>query len=164
MTLIENRDSISASFEPLQAGVPEALCVGRELAAKPSLVRGQRILLVDDEESVRAAMRMLLEIDGHQVAEASNGAEALNLFTHAEFDLVITDFQMPEMRGNELAVSIKLLAPSLPVLMITASDMARDTENPADAFLNKPFMLPELRCALGKLLRPGPARLSAVPV
>jgi two-component system capsular synthesis sensor histidine kinase RcsC len=109
---------------------------------------------------------MMLELEGHQVTEASNGAEALNLFAMGEFDLVITDFQMPVMEGNKLALGIKLLAPSLPILMITASERARsDTSNPVDALLNKPFTATELHCALGRLLsaRPEPVQPSVVP-
>lgn len=163
--MIANRHPVSARFEPLQASGAEAPWVGRELSAKQAVVRGKRILLVEDQEPIRAALRMMLELDGHRVIEASNGAEALNLFTIGEFDLVITDFEMPMMEGNELAASLKLLAPSLPILMITASDRARgDVENPVDALLNKPLTVSDLRCALGKLLsaRPDPAQPSAV--
>jgi two-component system, cell cycle response regulator CpdR len=155
--MIENRHPVLASFEPLQTGGAEAPWVE---------VRGKRILLVEDEEPLRACLRMLLEMEGHQVTEASNGAEALNLFTSGLFDLVITDFEMPVMKGNRLAVGIKQLAPSLPILMITASARARrDAENPVDALLNKPFTVPELHCALRKLLsaRPEPAQPSVVP-
>ncbi len=163
--MIENRHPISPNFELLQTGGAEACWVGRELSANQAAVRDQRILLVDDQEPLRASLRLLLELDGHQVTEASNGAEALNLFTRGEFDLVITDFEMPVMKGDELAVGLKLLAPSLPILMITASDRARgDVENPVDALLNKPLTVSELRGALGKLLsaRPDRAQLSAV--
>ncbi len=91
---------------------------------------------------MRAALRMMLQLDGYQITEAGDGAEALNLLTIAEFDMVITDFEMPVMKGDEIAVSLKLLAPSLPILMITASEKARgDVENPVDALLNKPLML-----------------------
>jgi CheY-like chemotaxis protein len=162
-----NSYSVSARFEPLQASGAEAPWVARESSAKQGVVRGSRILLVDDQESLRASVRMMLELDGHQVTEANNGAEALNSFTIGDFDLVITDFEMPVMEGNELAASLKLLAPALPILMITASDRARgDVENPADALLNKPLTVPDLRCALGKLLstRPASAQPSAVLV
>jgi CheY-like chemotaxis protein len=151
--MIENRHPVSERFEPLQVSAAEAPWVGRDLSAEQVDVRGKRILLVEDQDLVRAALRMMLELDGHQVTEASNGAEALNSFTSGEFDLVITDFEMPMMKGNELAVSIKRLAPSLPILMITASERARgELENPVDAFLNKPLTVPDLRCAVGKLL------------
>jgi two-component system capsular synthesis sensor histidine kinase RcsC len=163
--MIVIRDPVSATFERLQASGAEVPWVGRELSAKQAVVRGKRILLVEDQEPLRAPLRMMLELDGHQVTEASNGAEALNLFTIGDFDLVITDFEMPVMKGNELAVSLKLLAPSLPILMITASDRARgDVENPVDALLSKPLTVPDLRCALGKLLsaRPDLAQPSAL--
>jgi CheY-like chemotaxis protein len=155
--MIENRDSVLASFEPLQTGGAEAPWVE---------VRGKRILVVEDQKPVRECLRMMLQLEGHQVTEATNGAEALNLFTLGHFDLVITDLEMPVMKGNELAVGIKLLAPSLPILMITASATAcRDAQNPVDALLDKPFTMTDLRCALRKLLsaRPEPAPPSVIP-
>jgi CheY-like chemotaxis protein len=164
--MIENRHPISTSFEPLHTGGIEAPWVGRDLNADPAKVRGRRILLVEDEEAVRACLRMLLELEGHEVTDASNGAEALDLFTIGQFDLVITDFEMPVMKGNELAVSIKLLAPSVPILMISASARARrEAENPVDALLDKPFTVTDLRCALRKLLSvpPEPIQPSLVP-
>jgi CheY-like chemotaxis protein len=116
-------------------------------------VRCKRILLVDDEVSVRASFRMMLEIDDHIVIEANNGAEALDLFTKSQFDLVSTDLEMPVMKGNELAVSIKKLARKQPILMITAhAKELGDSQNPVDAILNKPFTLHDLRSAIAKLL------------
>lgn len=148
-----NRHSVSAEFEPLQASDAEGPWVQCEMSAEQAVVRGRRILLVEDEQPLRAALRLMLELDGHQVTEAGNGTEALNLFTPGEFDLVITDLEMPLMEGNELAASLKLLAPSLPVLMITASDRAHgDIENLVDYLLRKPFTVNDLRCALGELL------------
>ena len=118
-----------------------------------SIIRGKRILLVDDEPSVRKSFRMLLEFDGHAVTEANDGAEALALFTRGHFDLVTTDFEMPVMKGNELAVRIKNLSPRQPILMITASERGfGDSENPVDSILNKPFGLDHLRGAIVKLL------------
>ena len=96
---------------------------------------------------------MMLEIDDHTVTEASNGAEALDLFTKGQFDLVTTDFDMPVMKGNVLAVRIKKLAPKQPILMITAYEKKLgDSENPVDSILNKPFTLDNLRGAIAKLL------------
>ncbi len=158
--MIADEYAISAAVEPLQANPAEASWVGLELSDKRAVVRGKRMLVVDDQAPMRAALRMMLELDGHEVTEASNGAEALTLFTSAEFDLVITDFEMPVMKGNELAAGIKVLDPSLPVLMITGCESAhRNADNPADALLNKPLTVPDLRSALGKLLsaRPAPA-------
>jgi two-component system cell cycle response regulator CpdR len=160
--MIENRHSVLTSFEPLQTGRAEASWINPDWSAEPAEVRARRILLVEDEASIRACLRMMLEMEGHQVTEAGDGAEALKSFTIGQFDLVITDLEMPVMKGNELAVGIKLLAPSVPILMITASAMARrEAENPVDALLSKPFMVNDLRCALKKLFsaRPEPAQL-----
>lgn len=145
--------SLSTTIEPSRTGAAEVPWVGLELSDKQAVVRGKRVLLVDDEEALRAGVRMMLEFDGHLVTEATNGAEALNMFAGGEFDLVITDFEMPVMKGDELAVSLKLLAPTLPILMITASERARvEPDNPVDALLNKPITVPDLRSAAGKLL------------
>jgi two-component system, cell cycle response regulator CpdR len=163
--MIENRRPVSASFNPVHTGGAEAPWVGRDLSAEQVEVRGERILIVEDEAPLRACLRMMLELEGHQVTEASNGAEALNLFKIGEFQLVITDFEMPVMQGNKLAVALKLLAPSLPILMVTGSGWARrDARNPVDALLTKPFTATDLRCAVGKLLsaRPEPAQPSVV--
>jgi len=117
------------------------------------IIRGKRILLVDDEPSVRRSFRMLLEFDGHAVTEACDGSEALDLFTRGQFDLVTTDFEMPVMKGNELAVRIKNLAPKQPILMITACQNGfGDLENPVDSILEKPFAFSNLRGAIAKLL------------
>lgn len=164
--MIENRYSVSESFEPLQTGGAEARWDEPDSSTEQAELRAKRILLVEDEELLRGCLRMMLELEGHRVTEAGNGAEALSLFSIGEFDLVITDFEMPVMKGNNLALRLKLLAPSLPILMITGSAKARrDDENPVDALLDKPFTVSELHCALGKLLsaRPEPAQTSAVP-
>ncbi len=117
------------------------------------MIRGKRILLVDDEPSIRAALRMLLEFNDHTVTEANDGTEALDLFTKGQFDLVTTDFQMPGMKGNEVAVRIKKVAPKQPILMISAYEKRPgDADNPVDGILNKPFTLENLRGAIAKLL------------
>ena len=164
--MIENRHPVTVNFNSVHTGGAEAPWVGCDSSAEQVEVRGERILIVEDEAPLRACLRMMLELEGHQVTEASNGAEALNLFYIGEFHLVITDFEMPVMQGNELAVAIKLLAPSLPILMVTGSGRARrDASNPVDALLTKPFTTTDLRCALGKLLsaRAESAQPSVVP-
>ena len=154
--MIDDRHPVSENLEPLHTDSAEAPWVE---------VRGRRILLVEDEEPLRACLRLVLEQEGHQVTEASNGAEALDLFAIGHFDLVITDLEMPVMKGNTLAVRIKQLAPSLPILMITASARARrNVDNPVDALLDKPFMATDLHCALGKLLSKAPLEPGSVAI
>jgi two-component system, NtrC family, response regulator AtoC len=113
---------------------------------------GKRILLVDDERAMRDALRELLRLDKHTVIEANNGAEALALFTQSRFDLVLTDWVMPFVKGSELATRIKQLAPDQPILMITAHGIKPGPTNPVDAVLRKPFDLGELRSALAEVL------------
>ena len=96
---------------------------------------------------------MLLSVDEHIVKEAQNGAEALELFSKGKFDLVITDFEMPVMKGNELAVRIKQIAPEQPILMITAYSETISPENPVDGIINKPFKLEDLRQGIAQALR-----------
>lgn len=124
-------------------------------------VRGKRILLVDDELVVRESLRLLLLRDAHEVVEANNGAEAFTLFRKERFDLVLTDFEMPFVKGNELAVRIKHLAPQQPILMITAYGHRRAEDNPVDAVLTKPLDATQLREMMARLLhQPGEDRLS----
>jgi len=113
----------------------------------------KRILLVDDQDPVREAISLLLGLDEHTVIEASDGAEALDLFSRDRFDLVITDFEMPKMKGNELATRIKQVSPGQPILMITAyAEKLGGSDNPVDAILNKPFQLEDLRRTMAELL------------
>ena len=116
-----------------------------------NIIRGKHILVADDEPAVREAISMLLSVDEHTVAEAENGAQALDLFTKGKFDIVITDFEMPVMKGNELAVNIKRLAPKQPVLMVTAYDRPINPQNPVDLVINKPFKLDDLREAIAEV-------------
>jgi CheY-like chemotaxis protein len=114
---------------------------------------GKRILLAEDQQGVREAIRFLLSIDEHVVVESRNGTEALDKFNPEEFDLVITDFAMPGMQGDELAASIKRLAPRMPVIMITAyADTLERGALQVDAMLSKPFAMNDLRQAMNKVL------------
>lgn len=135
--------------------MPESLLTNQPTAQEPARGKpvGKRILLADDQQSVREAISLLLSLDEHEVIEAANGAEALDLFMRDHFDLVITDFEMPNMKGNELAARIKRVSPSQPILMITAyAERLGDSDNPVDALLNKPFQLEDLRQAIARLL------------
>jgi two-component system chemotaxis response regulator CheY len=113
---------------------------------------GKRILLVEDERWVRECVKRLLALDAHTITEASNGIEAIELFERAAFDVVITDFDMPKMAGDELVAKIRSRAPSQPILMITAyAERFTRQESPANAILGKPFGVQELRDSLASL-------------
>ena len=113
----------------------------------------KHVLVVEDESGVREVCRLLLRMEGHTVAEAKDGIEALDLFAKDRFDLVMTDFLMPGMSGCDLAAKLKQLAPSLRILMITGYAMeVGASENHVDAILPKPFSLADLRQAFERLL------------
>lgn len=111
-------------------------------------------MVVDDEPFVCDAVKMMLAFDGHQVDSASSGQEALQLLEKGKYDLVITDYAMPAMKGDELAVAIKTRTPSQPVVMITAyAEMLKASNNPlrgVDFVISKPFLLENLREAISK--------------
>lgn len=116
----------------------------------------KKILVVDDEPFVCEAVKMMLAFDGHEVTTANGGKEALDLLGSEKFDLVITDFAMPNMKGDELAVAIKRRLPDQPVVMITAyAEMLQSSGNPlpaVDCLISKPFLLENLREAISKVL------------
>ena len=118
---------------------------------------GLQILIVDDEPSVARSIKMLLEHSGHTVQAAASGEAGLALFDQARFDVVITDFFMAGMDGDQLAAHIKRRRPAQPVIMATASLYGRNTaDHPSehvDYLLNKPFTLAELRAAIAWVLR-----------
>src|SRR4051812_15594808 len=115
----------------------------------------RRILVVDDEPYVCDAVKMMLSFDGHEVETASNGKQALAMFEDGKYDLIITDFSMPSMKGDELAAAIKAIAPTQPVVMITAyAEMLQGSDNPltgVDFIISKPFLLDNLREAIAKV-------------
>ena len=117
----------------------------------------RRILVVDDEPLVCDAVKMMLNFDGHVVETATNGKEALAIFDEGKFDLVITDFEMPAMKGDEFAAAIKSRSPEQPVVMITAyAEMLHASGNPlpgVDFVISKPFLLENLREAIAKTTR-----------
>jgi CheY-like chemotaxis protein len=77
------------------------------------------ILLVDDNKLGLSARRSVLEELGHRITTAANGADALEQFAGAKFDLVVTDYKMPRMDGLELIVRLRKLAPDTPVILIS---------------------------------------------
>jgi len=121
--------------------------------SKPT-IEPRHILVVDDEPFVCDAVKMMLTFDGHHVDTASSGKEALELFEKGKYDLVITDYAMPVMKGDELALAIKARTPGQPVVMITAyAEMLKASHNPLrgiDFIVSKPFLLENLREAIRK--------------
>jgi CheY-like chemotaxis protein len=100
----------------------------------------KRILIVDDEQSVRDLMGAMLRRIGYETELAESGAEALEKIAKADFDLVLTDLRMPEMAGDQLAVEIKKLKPRLTVGLVTGT-IPEMTPAGVSFVLVKPFSL-----------------------
>jgi two-component system, OmpR family, response regulator MprA len=117
----------------------------------PATPPPHRILVVDDEPFVCDALKMLLEFDGHEVQSANNASDALAMFEAGKFDLVITDYSMPNMKGDELARAIKDRMAGQPVVMVTAyAEMLQLPLKGVDFVISKPFPLESLREAIFK--------------
>jgi CheY-like chemotaxis protein len=111
--------------------------------------------VIDDEPLVRESIRKILQFDGYSVEVAANGDEGLALFEKSHFDLVITDYEMPGMKGDKLVTAIKALRPSQPIIFISAyGDFlpANRSLDGADRVLTKPFQIEDLRNVIRQLL------------
>lgn len=137
------------------------LPVPEELVQTPNTESEQRIdplriLVVDDHAAIREIVSAYLAEDRHMVETAADAREAMRKFRADQFDLVITDRAMPEISGDELADSIKELAPDEPVIMLTGfadlpNDKGRRSEN-VDLIVSKPARLEDLRRAILRVL------------
>jgi len=121
--------------------------------AEQKRILGKRILLVEDDPGARDSIKLLLTIDRHHVVEATEGVEAIELLRSQTFDLAILDYFMPGMQGSQVALRFREIAPSMPILMVTAYlEKLRDSDKPVDAVIGKPFAIEDLRSAIVKLL------------
>ncbi len=116
-----------------------------------------RILIVDDEESVREVLEIVLKKEGYEVMTSHDGAHALDLLKKRSFDLVISDLQMPNMTGLELLKHAKDQYPDIIFFMVTAFG---STETAVEAmkygaydYITKPFKLDEVRINISNALR-----------
>jgi len=119
---------------------------------KTEIIRRKRVLVVEDDAVFRDWANHVLERQGYTVAHCNNGAEAMTLFSNDSFDVVVADFRLPFMSGDELAERIKTIAPQQPVLIMTGDSSFRCRDSSADAVLFKPFEAGELGRAVKRLL------------
>lgn len=123
---------------------------------KSQSVRPLNVLVVDDHPAICEIVSAYLAEDRHTVETATNAEEAMKKFRAHPFDLVITDRAMPETSGDELAASIKQLAPREPIIMLTGfadliNESGKRSEN-VDLVLSKPARLDDLRQAIVKVM------------
>lgn len=112
----------------------------------------RRILIVDDELSIREFLEILLTDEGYSVTTAGNGNEALEQINNLDFHMVISDIQMPNLNGIEVLKKVKEVSPSTEVIMITAY---ASTETAIDAlkcgaydYIIKPFKIDEIKLVI----------------
>ena len=111
----------------------------------------KRVLVIDDDPDVLESLGILVTEIGYAVETAVSGAEALGKLEQAEFDLILTDFQMPGMDGAQVATAVKKLRPRMPVVLVSGRSFDSNYSN-VSASLKKPFTLSELRNVLAACL------------
>ena len=119
---------------------------------QPETGPAANILVVDDEPMVRSVLIKLLSIRGHNVTDASSGAEALAICKTRTFDLVFTDQGMPEMNGRILASRLRRQFSDLPIVLLTGDTEAGVPDGDIDLVLSKPFKLEALEAAIKELV------------
>lgn len=116
-----------------------------------------KILIVDDEDTIKGLLTTFLASMGHYCDTASDGVEALKMMYDVDYDAVITDIKMPHMDGIALTKNIVKRQPGLPVLVMTGFAAEHSEEDAIEAgagdFITKPFALPELAARLHRLMR-----------
>ncbi|MBR0955508.1 response regulator [Bradyrhizobium canariense] len=117
-----------------------------------------KILIADDEDSMRQLVARAIAMDGHEVVTAQDGAEALEILTRADggFDLLLTDIQMPVMDGIALALSVARDFPDLTILLMTGFADQRERASNLNALVHdvvtKPFSVADIRTAVADAL------------
>ena len=119
-----------------------------------------KILVIDDDEQIRAVLGKMLQVAGHEVAAAADGAEGLEAFGRQPFDLIISDVLMPKKGGPETIAALRSIRPGLKIIatyggghlagvdsLVTAESLG------ADRLLAKPIPLEELLATVSDLLK-----------
>ncbi|TPI18797.1 response regulator [Mesorhizobium sp. B4-1-1] len=117
-----------------------------------------KLLIVEDDESVRTLAARALERDGHKVTIATDGAQGLDMIRQAGgyYDLVVSDIRMPEMDGIEMATAAAREFPTMRIVLMTGYADQRERAEELNGIIldvvQKPFTLAEIRARVGKAL------------
>lgn len=117
------------------------------------------ILVVEDEENLANTVALNLKLENYSVSIAGNGSEALKFFkaNYSQLQLVLLDVMLPDINGFELCKEFKTIAPSVPVIFLTAKNQTADKigglKLGADDYITKPFDLEELLLRVANLIK-----------
>jgi CheY-like chemotaxis protein len=110
------------------------------------------LLCIDDDQGVLECEKSFLETFGYTVVTASSGREGLELAGRRSFDVVIVDYCMPEMNGQEFAIAMRRLRPQAPIIMLSGMvDVPRQALKVVDAFVPKDYLASRLVPAIALL-------------
>lgn len=116
---------------------------------------GRDILVIDDEDSVRMVVAAMLETCGAEVATAPSGPIGLGMLEHADYDLVMVDWSMPEMSGREVVRRLKSFKPNVPTILCSGDvgecDNLAAEEQPTSV-LQKPFGMDRIASEINQVL------------
>lgn len=116
-----------------------------------------KILIAEDNDGLRQLMHIHLKRAGHQVFEASDGSEALEVMDHNHVDMIIADIMMPGMDGYELIKTLRDVNIDIPILIVTAKDTLEDKKVGfkigADDYMTKPIEMEEMLLRVDAMLR-----------
>ena len=115
-----------------------------------------KVLVVEDEQSLREALVFFLEKEGHEVSVAVDGEEAIRVFENESPDIILLDLMLPKMDGNQVCKQIRQSS-NVPIIMLTAKDSEIDKivglEIGADDYITKPYSTRELLARIRAVLR-----------
>jgi two-component system, OmpR family, response regulator RegX3 len=115
-----------------------------------------KVLVVEDEQSLREALVFFLEKEGHEVSVAIDGEEAIKVFENSGADIILLDLMLPKLDGNQVCKQIRQSS-NVPIIMLTAKDSEIDKivglEIGADDYITKPYSTRELLARIKAVLR-----------
>ncbi len=116
----------------------------------------KQILIVEDDEQMRALLQDMIEEEGYQTDSVNNGSEAFRKLVRESFDLVITDIRMPGLTGLDILPGIKKLQPDVPIIVITAFGSEeirlRALARGANSYLEKPIHFHKLKTLIHEVV------------
>ncbi|MBL7926000.1 MAG: response regulator transcription factor [Bacteroidia bacterium] len=117
----------------------------------------QRILVVEDEQSLAETIKLNLELEGYKVHHVADGRTALKVFKSERFNLIVLDVMLPELDGFSVCEAIRLENNKVPILFLTAKNTSADRVNGlkigGDDYLAKPFNLEEFLLRVQNLIK-----------